>query len=514
MRNTCHVGCFVAMLAVSFLAHGQNSLSFHHLGNATYQNSNLNPAYIPDGKVFIGLPVLSGVHAHINNKFSYNQLIHKEGDEHVVNVVDIIGDLQSQNMLNAQGNISLMHLGYRFSNGSVVSLFANERFEVDVLYPKSLIELLWKGYTVNTGETMKLGTMGINATHFREIGFGIAHQVKPQLKVGARVKLLLGFLNYSTPGNMVANLKIHPQTYAWDFRAENVVLRSSGVEEYGTNLVSGGGNAGFAIDGGFEYRMSQDWTFSGSITDLGFISWKSDINNVVLNDTTFNYSGINIINVDNIVKASKDSLVAKFSKAENTDAYKTWLPTKAYGSIIHQYTESTHLLGTIGIRYVQGQLKALYGVGLRQKLGPLTASINATRLPQHFFDLGVALAVRKGFVQYYVAADQLLSLSVPNAKAFDFRMGLNFIIDPPTSKESLSRGKTKSGGAKGISTGRFLGKKVKTKRREGIYSIISKQKKRKTPKSLHSLGKMLKKKKASKSIKPRRQTKLPKKKRN
>ena len=72
----------VSLLSICLFAglksSGQTSLSFYHLGDATYQNSNLNPAYIPDGRWFIGLPVLSGVHVHANNKFSYNQLISKD----------------------------------------------------------------------------------------------------------------------------------------------------------------------------------------------------------------------------------------------------------------------------------------------------------------------------------------------------------------------------------------------------------------------------------------------------
>ncbi|MCP4460271.1 MAG: hypothetical protein GY816_19940 [Cytophagales bacterium] len=509
--------CFVVLLVAGFFARAQNSLSFYHLGDATYQNSNLNPAYIPEGRVFIGLPALSGIHVHINNKFSYNELIKDEDNQ----VSGVINKLQKENMLNAQANISLFHLGYRFPNGTVMSIFANERAEVDVLYPKLLVEFIGEKTTVNLGETLDLGSMGVNATHFREIGFGIAHQVSPQLKAGARVKMLQGFFNYSTPRNMTLDLKINPQNYAWDLNAENIMFRSSGKNIYGDSFFSTG-NSGFAVDVGFEYSMSKYMAFSASITDIGFISWKDDIENRTFNDTTFNYSGVNIKGINSIEETLQDSLFDKFKTVETTDPYKTWLPAKAYGSIIYKYSDETHFIGTIGMRYIQGQLKMLYGGGIKQKLGPLTVSASAMRLPQHFFTIGGALAVRGGPIQYYVAADQLLNLSVPDAKAFDFRTGINIVIGRSKSQGLSSRGasttfdvsRTKKGGNKGISTGSFLGQRVKTKKREGIYSIINRQKKREVPKSLNPLEGNPANKKKPRSIGPPDQKTLPKKKPN
>lgn len=519
MRRSNQFLLLIIALGIGSVANGQNSLSFYHLGDATYQNSNFNPAWMPDARVFIGLPVLSGIHVGINNKFSYNDIFTKEGNNNVAKVSSVISELQKQNMFNLQANISLLHLGYRFPNGTVMSVFANERVEADLLYPKTLMQFLWEGNTTNIGETLELGSMGVNVTHFREIGFGIAHQVDEKMKVGARIKLLQGFLNFSTPRDMVANLKLDPQTYAWDLETENVMLRSSGKTAYGNNFVSPG-NSGFAVDVGFEYNYSRYLSFSGSLTDLGFISWNEDIENRVFNDTTFNYTGVNIKGIDNIETALQDSLIDKFSTVRTTDAYKNWLPAKAYGSVTYRYG-STYFIGTMGARYIQGQMKMLYGGGIRQKLGPLTASVSAMKLPQQFINLGAALAVRGGPVQYYIAADQLLSLSVPDAKAFDFRTGLNITIgrasQGPSSRgstTSYSRDQSRKSGNKGISTGSFLGTKVKTKKREGIYSIISKQKKREVPKSITPPKASRKKSAAPRSSPPPTQKKAPKKKRN
>ena len=79
----------------------------------------------------------------------------------------------------------------------------------------------------------------------------------------------------------------------------------------------------------------------------------------------------------------------------------------------------------------------------------------------------------------YLAVDHVINFNVPKSKAVDFRFGMNFVIGKrktPELESGLSRGPIQ--GAKGLDTNVFLGKKVKTKKRDGIYSIIKKQKRR------------------------------------
>jgi hypothetical protein len=493
MRN---VYLIAFLLMSGIVAQAQTSLSFYHLGDATFQNSLLNPAYSPDGRIFIGLPVISGVHVHYNNKFSYNQGIKTEGTDQVLSFGRIISELQTNNMLSAHANVSLFHFGYRLKQGPVISLSVNERMEGDFLYPKQLIEFVWQGNSAALGNVVELGATGINVSHFREFGLGVAHQLNDQLKVGARLKMYQGFLNLSTHRNMTANLEVNPQTYAWQLETQNTMLRSSGMNIYGgdgdlgKHLMSPG-NSGFGLDLGFEYDVNKYLSFAASVTDFGFIGWNTDIENKQFSDTTFNYAGVNIKNLDNLQQTLQDSLFDKFSTSTNSDGYKTWVPTKAYGSIIWKYTENTHFIGSVGARYIHGQMKMLYGGGVRHSVGPLTASVNAVKLPQQFFNVGAALAVRGGPVQYYLAADQMLNFSAPDMRAFEVRTGVNIIIGRSSSGGSaggagstFDSSRLREGKAKGISTGSFLGEQVKQKGREGIYGVIKKQERRKVPKSL------------------------------
>ena len=102
----------LAFMILFFATTAQTSMSFYHFGDlSTFQNSGINPAHTPDARFFFGLPVISGVHAHYNIKFSYNQLIRKEGADNIVNVNSVISDLQKNNLLSTHANVAIFIWG-------------------------------------------------------------------------------------------------------------------------------------------------------------------------------------------------------------------------------------------------------------------------------------------------------------------------------------------------------------------------------------------------------------------
>lgn len=471
-------------LAFSICLHAQTSVSFLHLGDATFQNSYLNPSLIPHGKVYLGLPALSGVHFNVNTKTSYNETFTKEAGSTIVDIDKTLTNLQKQNFASFHANINLLHFGYKLDNGITLSLMANERVEADFLYSKDLVSYLWNGNEQFTSLDVNVSDAGFIGTHFREIGLGVAMPVTEQMNFGIRGKLLVGFANFSTPNNFDATLNTSGEAFQLDAKWENFALRTSGMDIYSSDEGSLGShllfnrNLGVAVDIGTTYHLNRYYTVTASLLDVGFIGWKEDILSETLNDTTFRYSGVELEDVGSIRQVLEDSLVDAFRTEDSFEPYNSWLPTKAYASWIYHYGKNTDIYVSGGARYIQRQFKMLYGVGVTQKIGKVfVGSVSATKLPQQFVNVGAALAVHGGPVQFYMAADQIISFSVPDAKAFDFRVGMNFIFgrNSEGGNNGIVRERVKTS-AKGIDTDVFLGKSVKTKKREGIYSIIKKQK--------------------------------------
>lgn len=451
----------------------------------------MNPALIPKGDLFIGLPVLSGVHFNVNNRLSYNDLFTKEGGEVLVQRDKVLSNLATQNIFTTQANINLFYVGFKTKTGALFSLSANERVEVDVLYPKEIIDYFWNGNRQFLSEDINFAKIGGRATHFREIALGVATPVNDQLTVGLKGKFLVGFFNASTPGNLKAKLTSSGEAFQVDAEWNNAGLRTSGLNIYQGDPVDGkeiglgshlimNSNTGVAVDIGATYHLNKYYTVTGSLIDVGFISWKEDIESHTLNDTTFRYEGVSLRSISDIRQTIEDSLLSKFETNQNSDPYKTWLPVKAYGSWIYHYSKNTDFYISGGARLVQRQLKMMYGGGVTQKFGKVfTGSLSVTKLPQQFFNAGAAFAVNGGPVQMYMAADQVINFSAPDFKSFDFRFGINFVFNKKQEEASDAFGsRPPIGGARGVDTNAFLGRRVKTKKREGIYSIIKRQKKR------------------------------------
>ena len=477
----------ILFLTSLYCLNGQTSVAFQHLGNATFQNNQINPSLIPEGRWFIGLPVISGVHVNANNKLSYSEAFTKQENSTLIDIDKILGELQNQNMVSTKASINLLHIGYRFDSGPMISFTANERVEGDFLYSKEMVEYVFKpGNSASLNDDVKVSRVGVRATHFREFGLGLATPVTDQFTVGLRGKFLVGFADVSTPGNAKATLRSDGEAFQLSAEWENAMYRTSGLDIYngdegdiGSHLVMNS-NTGFALDIGGTYHLNRYYTITGSIVDIGFINWKENVKNEVLNDTSFVYNGVDLSDIGNLQQTLEDSLFDKFNTTENFDPYKTWLPTTAYGSWIYHYSPKTDIYVSVGSRWVQRQLKMMYGAGVTQKFGrAFTGSVSVTKLPQQFFNVGAAFAAKGGPVQMYLAVDHVINFNVPKSKAVDFRFGMNFVIGKRKTPE-LGSGLSRSPiqGAKGLDTNVFLGKKVKTKKRDGIYSIIKKQKRR------------------------------------
>jgi hypothetical protein len=479
----------LVMVLAPLLVSAQQSIAFQQLRNATFQSTNYNPAWMPKGTLFVGLPVMSGFGFYVNNRFSYNELLtDNENGGKLLNIDNVIENLGVNNLLSAHVNVSLFHLGARTPTGHSFALFANERFESDATYPKSLLDWAWNGNAEFIGRDVSLSKMGLTTNYFRE--YGLAYAVDSPdhgVKLGVRAKYYQGLVNASTPAGLAVDILTENENLQINLDNKDLTLRTAGVETIidGNNLINyliSNGNRGFGIDLGIEKKLNKYYTVGLGITDIGFISWKEGIQNVSVADTSMRYIGVQLKGIHDLVETVQDSLLDRFSLDSNTNAYTTLAVTRFNGHFIYSPMPYLDIITSASGKLIQGQPKMGYGVGLRGYLGPkLIASANINRLPQQFLNIGAALTISPGPVQLYVAVDKVLGYSVPNMQWAEAKLGLNFIFG---NKSRFREAKLRSNQieedriiteSKGVLSGTFMGNKVNVKRQEGIYTIIDKQ---------------------------------------
>jgi hypothetical protein len=469
----------------------QEGVAFQHLRNATFQSTNYNPAWMPEGVIFLGLPAMSGVSFYINNQLSYNDLFtDTESGGKLLDIDNAIGELAIRNVSSLHSNIGLFHIGVKAPTGHSVILFANERVETDFTYPENLIRWAWEGNGTFIAREVNLSSLGLTSNYFREYGIAYGlHNESLGLKVGIRAKMYQGIVNISTPANLSAKVLTENENFQINLENKNVTLRTAGVEsiQNGADPIGyliANSSRGFGLDVGFEKKLNRYYTFALGVTDIGFISWKEGLKNYSLADTTLRYTGFELKGIKDIDE-KVDSIRNKFTIDDDVSAYKTLAVSRINGNFIYTPLPYLDVITTLSARMIQWQPKVGVGVGLRAHFGPkFILSGSVTRLPQQWMNIGAGLAATAGPVQFYAAVDKVLGYSVPNMQWAQGQVGINFVFGNKT-RFKQERIKQKSNSveeriiteSKGVTSGTFMGSKINVKRSEGLYTIIPKQEK-------------------------------------
>jgi len=446
-----------ALLLLTFSSFAQYGTSFYHLGNATMQSTDYNPAYFPEGKFFLKLPG-PGMNLYLNNAFSYGDVITKQDNgDLAINANELIDGFGKSFGITGDLSLNLFHIGYQFgprnqpdSTGLGISLFANVRSNFNMALPTSLLDLLWQGNGAFIGDKQTL-PLGVNSTVYLERGLGLAYTLpESKIKLGLRLKLLNGSSNFSTPSDTEATFltKGPEDNYALEASYQSMVIRSAGLvniadlEEGSTDYFDGfidtddytglaiSGNKGFAVDLGAEYKIDSDFTVALAINDLGRINWTENVSAYGIRDS----SGVGLplfdLLDDDLGNILEDTFSNAFDYYELNEAYKTNLPTRVIASLIYNpWDEKTDITATLNSRIIQGELRSGFGIGINRKISPkLILSTSVTKMPQKGLNMGAAISATAGFIQFYAGIDKMFGYSVYDLDWIQGQAGINLVF--------------------------------------------------------------------------------------
>jgi outer membrane protein OmpA-like peptidoglycan-associated protein len=441
-----------ALLLLTFSSFAQYGTSFYHLGNATMQSTDYNAAYFPEGKFFLKLPG-PGMNLYLNTPFSYSDLFTKEASGDLkVNADDLINGLGKSFGITGDISSNLFHIGYQFgprnqpdSTGLGISFFANIRTNFNLSLPTSLLDLLWQGNGAFIGDEQTLA-FGVNATAYLERGLGLAYTLpQSNLKLGLRLKMLNGYINYSTPNDTEATFltKGPEDNYALETSYQNMMIRSSGLiniegsldyldgftdtDDYTSLAIPA--NKGFAIDLGAEYKIDSNFTVALAINDLGTINWTENVSSYSIRDSSFQLPSFDLLD-DDLADDVVDTFNNNFDYYQLNEAYQTNLPTRIVASLIYNpWDEKTDIMATINSRIIQGEFRSGFGIGINRRLSPkFILSTSVTKMPQKGLNMGAAISATAGFLQFYAGVDRMIGYSVYDLDWIQGQAGINLVF--------------------------------------------------------------------------------------
>lgn len=478
MRILKNISFLLILVTLSLTGHAQSGISLYHQTNQVFQNNHINPAFIPDGQVFLGLPVLSGISVDLNVPVSYNDLVTTNENGNLEwNADGVVNNSGNRNWINFESEISTFYLGIRPNNTSAVSFFIRERIGARGFYNKDVLDVAWNGNAQFVDRQIDLSKTVVDARYYREYGIGIWKSMpKIGLNYGIRFKMLNGMISAVTEKGAGGSVFTHSDNYQIDVALQNATVNVAGhniFEAEGSELRSHlvtNGNMGYGLDLGAHLRMTEQFSVAVSVTDLGYINWKVDPENFSVLDTTFQYQGVDLQDLDQLESTLGDSIKTKFVDTTTVKSYRTGLNSKFYASSIYQITENDQIMATIANHFVRGKWRMLYGIGYTHRFGrKFSVSANAVRTPQHGIDMGLSYALNLGAFQMYMATDRLIRVwNIPETKAFDLRFGFNFVFGRGKNEKKDDRSDLNHKGA-------YYGNK-KIEKSDGIYWIIPRQK--------------------------------------
>lgn len=418
---------------------GQQELTLH-FSRSLLQSQSTNPAIRFDQRAIVGLP--SAVFNYGNSAFSYADLVKRDpaSDSTMLDVDNILSKMQDENILQVQAHIDLLSVYFTF-NPWVFTIGMSEKYEFSLSYPKNLIDLLWNGNAQFIGQQVEIGPT-INAMAYKELSLNIGRSFG-NLDAGVRLKLLEGMANVHSQGNNIG-LLTSTDNFATSLSTD-YAIRSGGNENFGQEAVkplSTFENPGFGLDFGIVYNHDDKWSFSASVLDIGFISWRENVR-INKSNGTFAYSGIDVNDfIDEGAfdfERYEDSLESLYFVEEQAERYSSGLTTDLIVSWMYELNERSDIGAMARFEFFDGVRPALAIYADREFFDLMNIGLTYAYKNTRFDNLGLSLSGGPKWATFFMITDNLFTVfRMRKGRNVNLRCGININLykKPNDSGES------------------------------------------------------------------------------
>lgn len=297
----------VALLSIASSAAAQE-LNTGYFNNGYLYRHTLNPAF-GNEQGYVSMPLVGNINAGMNGNMAVDNYIYNINGTSTtflngaVDAQSFLSKVKDENKINENGRIQIFGVGFESKDGyNTIELNIKENIGLNM--PGSLFHMMKEGLE---NKTYNVENFTAHADAYAEVAYGHSHQINKYLRVGAKLKLLVGIANVD------ANLKNAQITLGKDAYTATVdaEIQSSannlsykmgekyrGQEETPHQYVKGididkvgVGGYGFAADLGAEFQPIEGLKASFALLDLGSIKWKNNILATTNGENTFNSDG-------------------------------------------------------------------------------------------------------------------------------------------------------------------------------------------------------------------------------
>lgn len=313
-----------------------------------YQARFLNPAYPLSCRTVIGVPILSSMYLdYMNTNISYNKIFNEETptQPHVLNPQLLINKLSKRNFISFDAHFHLFSLGIKRKSGDF-TFDVTEKTRLWTGIPRQLLGFPIYGNGDPNYFQSSFNGLGVDFDYYREFALGYSRRINEYYSIGVRTKLLFGKLNLYTK-ELDIGINTNEEDFRWTVYSNAninasfpiIIQQDNSGNITGVSLASispielffNRSNPGFAIDLGGILKINENLSAYASIVDLGFIRWRSNVQNIN-QDGEFTFSGFtNLLNLgETNFSELLDSLYNEFLVDVGHLNYTSFLPLQIY----------------------------------------------------------------------------------------------------------------------------------------------------------------------------------------
>lgn len=420
--------------------YAQQDLGLYFLDNVQ-QVQQTNPAIRPKFDLNIGLPGLSGIYInHFNTVFTPKSLFVNANPTIVIPTGGTLPELRRQhlkrmwtnrNYIGLHAKLDLIHFGFKFRE-NYVNFSITENASARVTLPGDLLEFpirITEDYTQFDGNTQSFKGFDLHLNHYREYGVGITHPINDYMNVGIKLKYLYGMENIDTRKNTItATYDSQNQTIN---TGGEIKINSSGIQNAGNQSLMGylfgKKNRGIGMDVGVETEFDDKTKISLSMTDIGFIRWKSNNYNLTASDGEIGDQVLDLseqifasptysqADIDATIDEIANDIEGEGVYSFNENKYTTLLTSQIYFGGIRELYSTPKLSGKasalLHAELYNWRVRPSLTLAYYQTVGKwlqLTASYSY--INRDLKNLGAGFTAKLGPFQYYLLIDNLMPL--------------------------------------------------------------------------------------------------------
>ena len=412
----------------------------------------LNPAMTGECNFYFSLPGFSFIQPGIENRgLQVLQILE--------NPSDLKNILEPVNSFNFDLQYEILSFGFKIRK-SYLSLSISDKTNFNIAIPRDFFIFLWEGNKNYIGKTLNFNDFNFDLNNYLEYSFGYSYQLKDNLRIGGKFKILNGIINLNTK-KWEMGIYTAPNTYELDLYS-NLLLNSSlpveiqlnsensdVIEDFPSfnNILDNYNfftkNIGFGLDFGASYDLSEKINFSASVIDLfSYIRWNTGVNNISQNGS-YNFSGLDLNPLiyadgqtnEDLINDLTDTLKNTFEFHATQNGYTDYINPKYFIGGKYKFSEWFDAGALISGRYYNNHNYMSYSLsGNTFLLRFLSLSASYTIFGSGSSNLGLGLGFKIGPAQLFFASDNILgirydsNLNIPwtnSSQNLDFMFGFN-----------------------------------------------------------------------------------------